>query len=128
MKPSDLYNPMVKFVLRSPLHPLMSGSTMLLTFAGRKSGKQYTTPISYAREGNVITLITNRKHGWWKNLEAAAPVKVRVRGRELCGAAQVVPADAPALIAAMQKVYRGIPQAQAAQLAHDVVMIKIELN
>lgn len=57
MKPSDLYNPLVALVLKSPMHPLMSGSTMLLTFAGRKSGKQYTTPISYAREGNVITLM-----------------------------------------------------------------------
>jgi len=128
VKSSDLYNPIVKFVLQSPMHPLMSGNTMLLTFAGRKSGKPYTTPINYAREGNTITLITNRKHGWWKNLAGAAPVKVRARGRELCGMAQVVPADAPTLISEMQKVYRGIPQEKAAQLATDVVMIRIELN
>ena len=71
MKPSDLYNPIVKFVLQSPMHPLMSSNTMLLTFPGRKSGKPYTTPINYAREGNGITSPMHPMAlgfavlGWW---------------------------------------------------------------
>jgi deazaflavin-dependent oxidoreductase (nitroreductase family) len=128
MKLSDLYNPIVKSILRSPLHPLMSGGTLLLTFTGRRSGRVYTRPISYACEGNILTLITNRKHGWWRNLAGTAPVSVRLRGHERPGAASVVAAEASTLVAAMQKVYPGIPPAQAAQLAPDVVMIRIELN
>jgi len=33
-------------LLRSPLHALVSKSTLLITFTGRKSGKKYTTPIT----------------------------------------------------------------------------------
>jgi len=128
MKVQDLYNPMVKFILSSPLHPMMSGGTMLLTFTGRKSGRQFTTPISYALGGNEITLITNRKHGWWKNLQDAVPVVAKVRGHYLRGTAQVVPADESALIAAMEKVYRGMPKEKAVEFAPDAVLIKIALN
>lgn len=128
MKAQDLYNPIVKFILSSPLHGLMSGGTMLLTFTGRRSGRQFTTPISYALEGGEVMLITNRKHGWWKNLLEAAPVVAVVRGQERRGTAKVVEADAPALIAAMEKVYRGMPKEKAVEFASDAVLIKIALN
>ena len=128
MKPSDLYNPLVKTILCSPLHGLMSGNTLLLTFTGRKSGKQYSTPISYSLEDKTVTLITSRGYGWWKNLQAATPVKARMQGREFCGTARVVTVDTPALVAEMQKVYRGIPADKAVQLAPESVLIRIELN
>jgi deazaflavin-dependent oxidoreductase (nitroreductase family) len=124
MKFSDVYNPLVTFILRSPLHGLMSGSTLLLTFTGRKSGQSYTTPISYAREGDTITLITNRKHRWWKNMEAVAPVTLWVSGQEFQGTAEVEPADT----STVERVYRGIPKEQAAQLVPEVVAITIVLN
>lgn len=128
MKFSDFYNPAVKSILRSPLHPLMSSSTMLLTFTGRKSGRQYSTPISYAREGNTITLITSRKHGWWRNLQSETLVTAHVRGEDLHGKARIVAANEAALVAAMEKVYRGIPKEKAKQLAPEVMLIKIALN
>jgi hypothetical protein len=106
----------------------MSGNTLLLTFTGRKSGKQYSTPISYAREGNTLTLVTHRQHGWWKNLQEPAPIHARVQGQDLCGTAHTVTLDTPALVDEVQKVYRGIPPERAVQLAPDVVLIKIELN
>ena len=33
----------MKFVLRSPLHGMVSKTVLLITFTGRKSGKTYTT-------------------------------------------------------------------------------------
>jgi hypothetical protein len=41
-----LYNPIVIWLLRSPLHSLMDKSTILVTITGRKSGKIYTVPVS----------------------------------------------------------------------------------
>jgi len=130
MKSSDLYNPIVKTILKSSLHGVMSGSTMLLTFTGRKSGKQYTTPISYALEGNIVTLISSTRHGWVKNLQGAMPVTAWVRGHERKGVAQVVTADAPTAVAEVEKVYRGISHTKALEVAADVqtLVIKIELN
>ena len=38
-----LGNLFVASMLRSPLHGLLSGSVMLITVTGRKSGRRYTT-------------------------------------------------------------------------------------
>lgn len=38
MRIQKLYNPLVSWLLRSPLHGVMSKSTMLVTFTGQKSG------------------------------------------------------------------------------------------
>lgn len=122
------YNPIMSWLLRSPLHGMVSNGIMLITVTGRKSGKQYTTPINYAREGNTIRLITSRKHGWWKNVQSAAPVVARVKGSDFRGTARVVDADSQAMLAAIQTVYRGIPPAKASELVPDMVLIQIDLN
>jgi hypothetical protein len=40
-------NPIMKGLLRSPLHRILSGSLMLLAYTGCKTDKQYTMPIGY---------------------------------------------------------------------------------
>ncbi len=56
-------NELVKMILRSPLHGLLSKHRMLLTFTGCKSGKRYTVPLSYVQEGETIFCITG--HSSW---------------------------------------------------------------
>ncbi|HET9918372.1 MAG TPA: nitroreductase family deazaflavin-dependent oxidoreductase [Ktedonobacteraceae bacterium] len=75
-----LYNPFVIALLRSPLHRLFDAHTLLLTVTGRRSGKSYTFPVSYVREGEAIWVISQRDRSWWKNLRGAAPVVVFVQG------------------------------------------------
>ena len=125
---NDLYNPLVKFVLRSPLHPLISKSILLISFTGRKSGKPYSTPINYVREGDTITLIGKRSRAWWKNLQGGAPVTVLVQGKEQSGAAEAVTPDDQTIIAELQKVYSGIPRGYAEKLVSNTVVIRVHLN
>ena len=73
-----LFNPLAKTTLRSPLHGGMSRRLLLITFPGRKSGKQYTTPISYVQHGDTLLLGVGGR--WWKNLRGGVPVQVRLRG------------------------------------------------
>lgn len=80
-----LYNPIVIRLLRSPLHGVMSGSTMLVTYAGRRSGKEYTTPVSYVRDGNDLLAVGSHEHSWWRNLRGGARITVRVRGLDIKG-------------------------------------------
>jgi deazaflavin-dependent oxidoreductase (nitroreductase family) len=80
-----LYNPIVSWLLRSSLHGLMSNSTMLITFAGRKSGKIYTTPVNYVRDDQTLLVVSPTDRLWWRNLRGGAPVTVRVRGQTLQG-------------------------------------------
>jgi deazaflavin-dependent oxidoreductase (nitroreductase family) len=85
MRLQKLYNPVVASILRSPLHGLMSKSVMLLTYRGRRSGRSITTPISYVQDGEDLLAVASRDHAWWKNLRGGAPVRVRLRGRQLEG-------------------------------------------
>jgi len=78
----------VGLLLRSPLHGLVSGRTMLLAFIGRRSGRRFTVPVSYLRYGADILGFTSGGRGaWWKNPRGGAPAKARVRGRRISGSA-----------------------------------------
>jgi hypothetical protein len=48
------YNRPMSWILRSPLHRVLSKSTLLITLSGRKSGKLYTLPVNYVREGDIL--------------------------------------------------------------------------
>jgi len=53
------------FVLRSPLHPLLSSKMLLLEFAGRRSGRSYATPVNYHQDGSTVLITTDSP--WFKN-------------------------------------------------------------
>jgi len=102
-----LYNPLVASLLCSPLHALISGSVLLLTFQGRGSGRTYTTPVNYVRDGEDLLLVAARDHTWWKNLRGGAPVKLRIRGRDVEGVAEAY--EGPAAEEALLAVLRSVP-------------------
>jgi deazaflavin-dependent oxidoreductase (nitroreductase family) len=90
-----LVNPVVRAVLRSPAHRLLSGSVMLLTYTGRRTGRRRTIPVMYARGGGTLLVnvgMSERKR-WWRNLRGGAPVEVLVQRRAHRGAAEVITAD-----------------------------------
>lgn len=79
MRAQRPYNPVVAWILRSPLHGVMSRSTMLLNYTGRKSGRTYTTPVNYVRDGDGLLCVGAREHTWWRNLRSVRCL----RGQEL---------------------------------------------
>jgi hypothetical protein len=83
-----LINPIVKTILRSPLHRMLSRHFMLISFTGRKTGKRYTTPTASLREQDMIYLATGTR--WWKNLQGGATVSLVVAGQRLQGDADVI--------------------------------------
>jgi deazaflavin-dependent oxidoreductase (nitroreductase family) len=92
-----LYNPIVIWLLHSPLHNLMDKSTVLITFTGRKSGKRYTIPVSYLRDGDTLMMISQRDHSWWKNLRGGAQVTLFMQGHTLKARGEVF-TDAEAVV------------------------------
>jgi hypothetical protein len=76
-------NPMMRMLLRSPLHFVQSKSLMLITFKGRKSGRLFTTPVRYVRVGDSVRCFTSAENLWWRNLRGGAAVSLRLQGREL---------------------------------------------
>jgi len=93
-------NPLVRALLRSPAHRIMSRGVLLLTYTGRRSGRRYTLPVQYARADHDLILwpAHHDRKRWWRNLQPPAPVQLRLAGRELHGTAQVL-VDDPAQIA-----------------------------
>ena len=89
MNLEKLYNPFVIWLLRSPFHGLADKSTVLITFTGRKSGKTYTFPVSYAREGDALMMISRREHTWWKNFRGGIQVTLCLQGRNLKASGEV---------------------------------------
>ena len=135
-------NNAMKFVLRSPVHGMVSKFTLLITFTGCKSGKTYTTPVSYSQEGDLVYIFTHAN--WWKNLCGGAPVTLCLQGRELKGQAEPVVEDKDAIAAGLAahlrkvpsdaKYYsvtfddRGNPRAEEVEKAvQTVVMIRVQL-
>jgi deazaflavin-dependent oxidoreductase (nitroreductase family) len=138
-----IVNKIMKFVLRSPVHGLVSKTVLLITFTGRKSGKTYSTPVSYSQHDDQVYIFSHA--AWWKNLRSGTPVKLRIRGRDLQGRAEQPVAEDKQVVAAgltahLQKVPsdaryygvtfddRGNPRGEEVEKAvQTVVMIPIRL-
>ena len=97
-------NPFVSLILRSPLHWMLSGRLLLLTFTGRKTGKVFTIPVGYTREDETLTLFSD--YDWWQNLRGGAPVTVHLEGRRRTGRAEALEDGAAVLAAAERLVAR----------------------
>jgi len=76
-----IINPVMGTFLRSPFHGLLSDSIMLITFTGRKSGKQFTTPVRYIKTGETIRCFTAAENQWWRNLKSPAEVHLCIRAK-----------------------------------------------
>lgn len=141
---TDIFNPFMILLLRSPLHMLASKSTLLITFTGRRSGKSYTTPVNYALDGDTLYIVSLRGRTWWKNLRGNSQVSIRLMGRNLKATGEVVEdyrSVAIQIMAYLQRVPHyaryfkvrldkwGYPNPEdVAQVANDRVIIHLRLN
>ena len=69
---------------------------MLITFTGRKSGKQFTTPVRYMQTGDTVRCFTSAENQWWRNLRSGARVSLLINGKSSAYHAQAIfddPAD-----------------------------------
>ena len=89
-------NTFVRAILRSPLHRLLSGSLLLVTYTGRRSGRTFTIPVMYVQDGYDLLVYVGRsvRKVWWRNLRGGARVRVRLRGQKLEGTGTPVRGDA----------------------------------
>ncbi len=55
---------------------------MLITFTGRKSGRRFTTPVRYIRDGETVRCFTSAENQWWRNLRGGVDVVLRIQGRD----------------------------------------------
>jgi hypothetical protein len=77
-----LANPVVRLVLRSRAHRLLSGSLALLEYRGRRTGRLHVIPVLYAtRAGEVVVLAALPAYKqWWRTFRSGAPATLVIRG------------------------------------------------
>ena len=88
-RPDGLANRWMAWLLRSPLHALLDGGTMLITVTGRRTGAAYTTPVNYVRRGDTLIVLSRADRTWWRNARGA-PVTLFLHGRERQGYAETI--------------------------------------
>lgn len=73
----------MRATLRSPWHRRHSHDTLVLEVTGRRSGKRYRLPVSYAEDAGELLVFVEEADAkrWWRNLRGGADVRVRLRGR-----------------------------------------------
>ena len=87
------FNQIIRFILKSPLHPLMSANTMLVTWRGCKSGKIRSTPVNFQRQGNQLVTTSNRERTWWRSLRSGSPVTLLLQGKNFQAHPRVLDTD-----------------------------------
>ena len=76
-------NACVSTLLRSPFHRLLSGSTDLIRYRGRRTGREITMPTQYAERGSDIVILVSRPDTktWWQNFRTERDLDLLIRGR-----------------------------------------------
>jgi len=86
-------NPVVRALLRSPLHRVASGGLVLITVTGRRTGRAHTFPVGYRQTGERLTIVVGApgRKRWWRNVRGdGAPVSLRLRGARRTGRARAI--------------------------------------
>jgi hypothetical protein len=137
------YNTPMSWILRSPLHGLLSKSTVLITLSGRKSGKKYTLPVNYVRDGETLIVTSQRERTWWRNLQGGAPLTVVLQGKTLPARGEAL-VEESAVVDGLRHTFRIAPKlaryfgvtldadgkpesADLIQAAHERVVVEIKL-
>jgi deazaflavin-dependent oxidoreductase (nitroreductase family) len=115
-------NPVVRALLRSPLHGLLSRNVMLMTVTGRRSGRRFTLPVQYARRDEAVYVLSWPDRRWWRNLVGGAPVTLRLGGQTVVGAGDVLTGDDAE---AAKAAFAGTALDRATRSRSDPVVVKV---
>ena len=90
---AHIVNPVVRPLLRSPAHRVLSGSVLLLAYTGRRSGIHRELPVMYAGLGDRMVVLVGQPDTktWWRNFTGDdRPATVTVARRSSSCAARLL--------------------------------------
>ena len=101
-------NSLISRLLLSPLHRALSGSTDLIRYTGRRSGREVITPTQYARRGDDVIILVGHPETktWWRNFRTEGDIDVLLQRRWLPMTARaVIGAEDPETITPLLETY-----------------------
>jgi hypothetical protein len=104
-------NPLVKLLMNSPLHWVLSSSLMLIRFKGRKSGKEFVTPVGYRRSDDCLIILLTETHNrqWWRNYRQPWPMDVKYKGRWRSGEALWIEPGSEEYVDRIERIFKRAP-------------------
>jgi len=59
----------------------------VITYTGRRSGRTFSTPVAYKRDGNTVTIGVQMPDAksWWRNFLDGGPITLRLDGADRAG-------------------------------------------
>jgi deazaflavin-dependent oxidoreductase (nitroreductase family) len=123
-------NPVVRAVLGSPLHGALDRALLVLHVVGRRTGRHYDIPVSYAELDGSLVVVT--QHRWRANLRAGADVEVTLRGHRRLMHARL-DEDPASVSATLERLVgrlgpRTVQQLTGLELSHDVDVTRTDLE
>src|SRR6185503_20012193 len=90
-------------------------------FTGWKTGRPFTIPVGYLRDGDVLTVFSGQR--WPRNLRGGATVTLELRGRRATAHANVVE-DPAAVLAEAERMIAAL----GARAASDHIGIALDIK
>jgi deazaflavin-dependent oxidoreductase (nitroreductase family) len=105
---------LITWLLRSPVHRLVSRSVLLLTIVGRTSGRAITFPVQYAASDSGLVIFPGHfeRKQWWRNLQHASPIEVLLEGTRRTGTGRTLAAEPAESDDAIAAYLRRFPRAR----------------
>lgn len=113
---NSVINPIVKPLLRSPLHSLLPKYWALLTYTGRRTHKRYSFPIRVARYKDEFIVVPGCfdeiPAAWWRNFRTESLVDLRYRGKSMECFARAIEDEEPVAVPRLAAYLRHFPSEQ----------------
>jgi hypothetical protein len=78
-----LANPVVRAVLVSPAHRILSSRLLVFDYRGHRSGRSFRIPLRYAEttDGSVVAVaVRPERKRWWRSFAEPADATLTLRG------------------------------------------------
>ncbi len=104
-------NPIVTGLLRSPIHGIASANLCVFSYRGRRSGKSYSTPLSFMRDGSTVRLLSSHNTRWWNNfLDGPVDVEIEIAREHFRGKAKTTIEDGDAFRNGVRAFLTAVPR------------------
>jgi uncharacterized protein YbjT (DUF2867 family) len=116
-----IVNPVMRTLLSSPLHGLVSRQLLVLHYTGHRTGRRYDVPVGYRTVDGHLEILTNS--GWRANFGGGRDITVTYRGRRRAAHATTI--DDPTVVA---RTYHGLISELGITRAQRRLGIRINLD
>jgi hypothetical protein len=106
--PSLIGNFFIKTLVNSPLHALLGSQFAVITLSGRKTGREFSTPINLMDIDGTLTVISSADRSWWRNLQDGRTARLRHNGRSTAVRGELV-TRSDEVIAGLEDCFRVYP-------------------